>query len=265
MRISINRLDYGKNSIRGDFVVNNETICCTLENKHKAIPAGVYELELYDAGRMDDDYAERFGEEKHPMICFKDVPGRTAVFIHILNKWTESDGCIGVGMDYFGSKVSDARLWQSEKAYKLIYYPITKQLKRGETVKIAIRDIKTPIQYKKIKGKYEKELTPSHEFTHEKEPIEETVIPIKIRFYEKPGFKRTTGFALLLLGSVFTCFSETTLIGKLIMGLGGVTETVGLGAGAMKNRKKTEDTKIDTIAILRIIADLLIKLFGRKK
>ncbi len=89
--------------------------------------------------------------------------------------------------------------------------------------------------------------------------------PIKLPIYKRSGFKRKLGGLLLAVGGILTLIPQTSIIGQGILAIGGATETLGLGAGLMKNRKKPEDTKIDTMVILRIIADILIKLFGKKE
>lgn len=89
--------------------------------------------------------------------------------------------------------------------------------------------------------------------------------PIKLPIYKRSGFKRKLGGLLLAVGGILTLIPQTSIIGQGILAIGGAMETLGLGAGLMKNRKKPEDTKIDTMAILRIIADILIKLFGKKE
>ncbi|HEA19703.1 MAG TPA: hypothetical protein ENH87_02145 [Pricia antarctica] len=95
----------------------------------------------------------------------------------------------------------------------------------------------------------------------EKKPIELPQLPI----WKKSGFKRKLGGIVLLIGGLLSLIPQTAPIGQGLLAVGGAVGITGAGHGMMKNRKKEQTTKIDTIAILRILADILIWLFSRKR
>ena len=97
--------------------------------------------------------------------------------------------------------------------------------------------------------------------TKRKKPIE----MVKLPAYKKSGFKRVAGVVTGIIGLALKLFPETAIAGELVMYAGGALGIVGTGHGMVKNRKKDGETKIDKIAILRWIADLLIKYLTRKK
>ena len=96
-------------------------------------------------------------------------------------------------------------------------------------------------------------------------------VPVKVPLdlmppiVKRSGFKRILGGALLIIGGVMTFIPQTTAIGQGLVILGGGIGAVGVGHGMVKNRQIKADTKIDKIAILRIIADLIIKILTKLK
>ena len=63
-----------------------------------AIPSGRY--------RLAWTWSNRF---KRPMLLLVDVPGFAGIRIHALNRSTESEGCIGPGMDLEANGVGSSR------------------------------------------------------------------------------------------------------------------------------------------------------------
>lgn len=60
--------------------------CLTLENTHKIIPAGEYDITFYDSPH-----------NKTLVPLLMNVPGRSEIEIHIANFFSELEGCIAVG------------------------------------------------------------------------------------------------------------------------------------------------------------------------
>ena len=76
-------------AIMGHLLFNGTVICYTLENKAKAIPCGVYNIE--------NSKSPKFKREL-PLIYNKDVPSSRGVRIHRGNSWRDSGACVLVGM-----------------------------------------------------------------------------------------------------------------------------------------------------------------------
>lgn len=121
-------------------------LCYTLEDEKRAvkvwgetrIPAGKYDILLRTWGGHDTRYSKKFAFHKG-MLQLKNVPGFTAILIHIGNTEKDTAGCILVG-----SKVNTQNgrfsLLRSTDAYTTIYPNIANALERGETVTITIKD-----------------------------------------------------------------------------------------------------------------------------
>jgi hypothetical protein len=103
------------------------------------IPAGEYIIKPRREGEMYKHYCERFKCD-HPMLWLQDVPDFQYVYIHILNKVSESKACIGIGVGY-GHEEDDYRINASEKAYLELHKKIMAAWERGEEVKIKIIDL----------------------------------------------------------------------------------------------------------------------------
>ncbi len=146
--------------------------------------------------------------------------------------------------------------WQDKDHFHCEYDPDRKTFPVLESRKLTAEDIKQDAEDLKRDGETKDNI---------KKHLKKKETPIKLPIYKKSGFKRKIGGLLLAVGGILTLIPQTSIIGQGMLAIGGATETLGLGAGMMKNRKKSEDTKIDTMAILRIIADILIKLFGKKE
>ena len=61
------------------------------------IPEGVYDVTPYSS-------------EKYPNVWeLQNVPGRSKILIHVANNPRDVQGCIGLGMSFYGTGVSDSR------------------------------------------------------------------------------------------------------------------------------------------------------------
>jgi hypothetical protein len=129
-------IDSDKQTIGELYVLNGDEVILKIWTLEKpwlnnrrnvsSIPCGDYELELWSS-------------EAHPN-CFhlKDVPNRDNILIHIGNYYTDSLGCILLGMralDINGDAIKD--VVGSRKALKLLNNKIRKEVSKGG-VKIKI-------------------------------------------------------------------------------------------------------------------------------
>jgi Family of unknown function (DUF5675) len=96
MLLNVRRTDFTKFSSIGDFSINGEKFCYSLEDKYRAdgikvygktaIPCGTYKVVI--------DWSNRF---KRLMPHILDVPGFTGIRIHKGNTAEDTEGCILLG------------------------------------------------------------------------------------------------------------------------------------------------------------------------
>lgn len=79
------------------------------------IPCGMYEIKLHTEGVLNEKWKKIFPFHRG-MLELQNVPNFKYIYIHPLNKASESLGCIGPGM----KKVSDDYIESSRMAYKLL-------------------------------------------------------------------------------------------------------------------------------------------------
>ncbi len=96
MNIKLVREDFTEESTIGEMFVNNQFFCYALEDKVRegvkvpgetAIPFGLYQVVI--------NFSNRF-QKYMPLLL--NVPDFEGIRIHPLNKASETEGCIGVGM-----------------------------------------------------------------------------------------------------------------------------------------------------------------------
>lgn len=139
--VTLTRLRETKLSTLGQLQVGHTEVA-TLEDPDQPskiwgntrIPAGTYELDLRDRGRMTIRYRNRFPDMHKGMIWLREVPDFKWVYIHIGNFARDTSGCILVGM-----RRGDDRIYQSTEAYKLIYPKIAAAIK-DEGCSIVVED-----------------------------------------------------------------------------------------------------------------------------
>lgn len=150
MELQVKRFSSQKNDTLGLWFIENRFECFSLEDEKRdikikgetRIPEGRYEIELYPFGNMHQDYQKKFGREFHKgMLHIKDVPGFSGILIHILNKETQTMGCIGVGDLLMSNKNKKGFLGESTNAYKRLYAKVRDALLKKEKVYITITDI----------------------------------------------------------------------------------------------------------------------------
>lgn len=86
MKIELQRGKKIKSSVQGLLKVDGSFECLTLERDTVLIPVGTYRVSLTESASL------------HRLLpLLHNVPGRTAIRIHSVNKVSELEGCVGVG------------------------------------------------------------------------------------------------------------------------------------------------------------------------
>lgn len=110
------------------------------------IPTGKYKLSLRTDGMDDPEmmnyrYRERFGDWHKGMIHVEDVPDFISIYIHILNRTSQTKGCIGVGEVPLIDTNGEFSIGSSEAAYRAVYDEICPKLLAGEDVWLHVTEI----------------------------------------------------------------------------------------------------------------------------
>ena len=97
-------------AIMGKLYFNGGLVCFTLENRSKAVPAGLYSVEVSQSPKF---------KRKLPLIWNANVPANRGIRIHVGNTVKDSSGCVLVGMK---RKVHhlDCRLEESATAETMV-------------------------------------------------------------------------------------------------------------------------------------------------
>ena len=97
-------------AIMGKLYFNGGLVCFTLENRSKAVPAGLYTVEVSQSPKF---------KRKLPLIWNANVPANRGIRIHVGNTVKDSSGCVLVGMK---RKVNtlDCRLEESADAETMV-------------------------------------------------------------------------------------------------------------------------------------------------
>ena len=104
------------------------------------IPAGRYEIKLRAAGRIHENYLQKFGAEFHKgTLHLQDVPNFQYILIHIGNTEKDTEGCLLTGKTYSAAN-GHFTIQQSTAAYKELYAIVRDKLLSGEKVFISIYD-----------------------------------------------------------------------------------------------------------------------------
>jgi len=151
MILDLVRLSSGTGSTVGILYVDGIASGFIIEDEYRfekvsgetRIPSGEYEILFRKEGKMLEKYRERFkGILDHiGMIELQNVPNFTFVYIHYGNFEKDSDGCLlinrGATLDpVFGGGYG----LDSVSAYVDLYQRLLPVLRRGDPVKIRIRD-----------------------------------------------------------------------------------------------------------------------------
>lgn len=97
-------------AIMGKLYFNGGLVCYTLENRNKAVPAGLYSVEVSQSPKF---------KRKLPLIWNANVPANRGIRMHVGNTVASSSGCVLVGMK---RKVHplDCRLEESASAETMV-------------------------------------------------------------------------------------------------------------------------------------------------
>lgn len=90
-----------EDALLGRLYLNGAFLCHTLENKKKAVPCGIYNVE--------NSKSPKFGREL-PLIYNAEVPAKRGIRIHVGNVVANSDGCVLVGMGCAGERLTESKL-----------------------------------------------------------------------------------------------------------------------------------------------------------
>jgi hypothetical protein len=122
VHLKVERFNFTDLSTEGDFSIDGERFCWTLELPVRdglpgsAIPIGTYKVTAYPS--------PKFGRI---MPLLVDVPGRSNIEIHWLNTPSETDGCIGLG-DTIGKNF----IGKSREAFDNFWAVAQGPIERGE-------------------------------------------------------------------------------------------------------------------------------------
>lgn len=116
--------------------------CLILEDEHREvkvpgetrIPAGRYQVILEHSPKFS--VPDRYG---HKMLTIVGVPNFSGIRIHRGVNEAHTDGCPLVGLG-FRFELGRARLFDSPKAYEILYGSVAPRLERGEECFIEIVD-----------------------------------------------------------------------------------------------------------------------------
>lgn len=76
-------------AILGKLYLNGAFVCYTLENAAKAVPAGLYAIEVSKSPKF---------KRNLPLVWNANVPAKRGIRIHVGNSVKDSSGCVLVGM-----------------------------------------------------------------------------------------------------------------------------------------------------------------------
>lgn len=114
----------------------SDFLCDGLEDQHRdgpkvrgetRIPAGIYKLRLRTFAGFHARYSDRFPDFHIGMIEVMGVPNFSDILWHILNKESETDGCLGLGQAHEPSMT----LRRSAVTYEEVYRKIAPMIRDG--------------------------------------------------------------------------------------------------------------------------------------
>ena len=146
---AVERYGFGKKSTLGLFTIRDVEIpYFSIEDPRRkvkvmgetCIPALTYEIKLRTEGTKHEDYLKRFPNFHRGMLWLQAVPEFEYVYIHPLNKATESLGCIGPNMKPVALASGEFEGADSTTAYVIAYKRAIEAFDAGEQVYIEITD-----------------------------------------------------------------------------------------------------------------------------
>ena len=148
MKIKLLRYSSQSKTTLGVLYVNDEFQCYTIEDCHRdikikhetRIPSGEYEIKLREFGGHYEKYVNRY-EGHEGMLWLQDVPNFSDILIHVGNYASDTSGCILVGGTANNNTKVMGMIGNSTDAYLDLYFKVLEAFKRGEKVKIKIKEI----------------------------------------------------------------------------------------------------------------------------
>ena len=151
MKNLIIRYSSGPNDTLGLWYAEGDKIPMgdTLEDEYRKekvpgetrIPQGTYEIKFR---QVLSPMTQRY-RSKYPWFTWhlqlQDVPGFQYIYVHILNKEDQTDGCIGIGSISHSNRHDDGFIGNSTQTFKELYLLISEELNNGEQVTVEITDI----------------------------------------------------------------------------------------------------------------------------
>ena len=145
MRLDVRRCVELPDTTIGLLSIDGRPFCWTLEDQAQPggvkvpgetrIPAGVYPIRLYTAGRLYGRYSARYPWHRG-MLQICDVPAFSCILIHPGNTDDDTRGCLLPGMS---ASLQPARVTSSVTAYERLYRASVASAAQG-TLDIAVCD-----------------------------------------------------------------------------------------------------------------------------
>lgn len=135
MLIKVKRQTESNEWTQGRLFIDGVYECFTLEDQKQEkkvmhetrIPEGAYKIKLRTFGGHHEKYKVKFPDMHKGMLWLQDVPGFHDILIHIGNTDDDSSGCLLVGKDFYGGKVT-----KSTVAYTDLYKKVVNAAEKGE-------------------------------------------------------------------------------------------------------------------------------------
>jgi len=134
MLLNVHRTDFTQFSTIGDFSINGEKFCYSLEDKYRADGIKVYGKTAIPCGtyKVTIDYSNRF---KRLMPHILDVPGFEGIRIHKGNTAENTEGCILLGRIKDEDWIGD-----SKAVFDAFFIQLKSAIDMYETVSIVIEN-----------------------------------------------------------------------------------------------------------------------------
>lgn len=144
LTLTLQRLQSYKDYSIGLMYIDGKLHSFTLEDEKRSvkvygetrIPAGVYNITYRTAGRLHNQYGQKFYGHKG-MLWIRNIPNFEYVYIHIGNDDDDTAGCILVGQSH---KIGENFIAHSTVAYESLYSIVSAALNQGKQVRINVVD-----------------------------------------------------------------------------------------------------------------------------
>jgi Family of unknown function (DUF5675) len=121
------------------------------------IPGGIYDLELYRAGKLHELYQAKFPDIHQGMILIKNVPCRVGVEMHIGNWVRDTKACLLTGTTCNNNQLDPGQLIRSTDAYLRMYPRVRDGIQKADRAKILIGTPQELIKFEPFNQSYKGE------------------------------------------------------------------------------------------------------------